>query len=147
MATIRKEIFTAARPADVWDALRDVGALHNRLVPGFVTDTRLEPGARIVTFGNGLVVREAIVTVDDDERRLVWSAAGGSLTHHNGSVQVFSDPDGETKVVWTADILPNEAASTIGAMMDQGMAVMKRTLDRLADEESQMKVADMQARA
>jgi len=77
MATIRKAIFTAARPDLVWDALRDVGALHTRLVPGFVTDTRLEPGARIVTFGNGLVVREAIVTVDAAERRVVWSASGG----------------------------------------------------------------------
>jgi uncharacterized membrane protein len=135
MATIRKEIFTAARPGDVWDALRDVGALHTRLVPGFVTDTRLEPGARIVTFGNGLVVHEAIVTVDNDERRLVWSASGGSLTHHNGSVQVFSNPDDATKVVWIADILPNEAAGAICAMMDQGMTVMKQTLDRLAEAE------------
>jgi carbon monoxide dehydrogenase subunit G len=135
MATIRKEIFTAARPGDVWDALRDVGALHTRLVPGFVTDTRLEPGARVVTFGNGLVVRETIVTIDDDERRLVWSASGGSLTHHNGSVQVFSDPTGATKVVWIADILPNEAAGAISAMMDHGMTVMRQTLDRLAEAE------------
>jgi hypothetical protein len=55
MAAIRKEILTAARPERVWDALRDVGALHTRLVPGFVVDTRLEPGARIVTFANGMV--------------------------------------------------------------------------------------------
>lgn len=133
MATIRKEIVTAARPDDVWDALRDVGALHTRLVPGFVTDTRLEPGARIVTFANGMVVREAIVTIDDDERRLVWSASGGTLTHHNGSAQVFAAPGGSTRVVWSADILPNEAATAIGAMMEQGMAAMKRTLDRLAE--------------
>jgi hypothetical protein len=131
MATIRREIRTAARPGDVWDAMRDVGALHTRLVPGFVTDTRLEPGARIVTFGNGMVVREAIVSIDDDERRLVWSASGGSLTHHNGSAQVFTAPDGAARVVWIADILPDEAAGAIGAMMDQGMAVMKQTLDRL----------------
>jgi carbon monoxide dehydrogenase subunit G len=147
MATIRKEISTAARPGDVWDALRDVGALHTRLVPGFVTGTRLEPGARIVTFGNGLVVREAIVTVDDDERRLVWSASGGSLTHHNGSAQVFPDQKGGSRVVWIADILPNEAASAISAMMEQGMSIMKQTLDRLAPEESQVKADDMQARA
>jgi carbon monoxide dehydrogenase subunit G len=132
MASIRKEIFTKARPDDVWDALRDIGALHTRLVPGFVTDTRLEPGARIVTFGNGMVVRELIVTVDDSERRVVWSAVGGSLTHHNGSAQVFSEANGLTKVVWTADLLPDEAAGAIGAMMEQGMAVMKQTLDRLA---------------
>jgi hypothetical protein len=116
--------------------MRDVGALHTRLVPGFVTDTRLEPGARIVTFGNGMVVREAIVTIDDAERRLVWSASGGTLTHHNGSVQVFATPDGAARVVWIADLLPDEAANAIGAMIDQGMAVMKQTLDRLAEKET-----------
>ena len=134
MASIRKEILTKARPADAWDALRDVGALHTRLVPGFVTDTRLESGARVVTFGNGMVVRELIVAIDDDQRRVVWSAIGGSMTHHNGSAQVFSDTDGPTKVVWIADVLPHEAAGAVGAMMEQGMAVMKRTLDRLAIE-------------
>jgi hypothetical protein len=134
MASIRKEIFTKARPADAWDALRDVGALHTRLVPGFVTDTRLEPGARVVTFGNGMMIRELIVAIDDDQRRVVWSAVGGSMTHHNGSAQVFSDWQGVTKVVWTADLLPHEAAGAVGTMMEQGIAVMKRTLDRLADE-------------
>lgn len=132
MASIRMEILTKARSDHVWDALRDIGALHTRLVPGFVTDTRLEPGARIVTFGNGMVVRELIVTVDDSERRVVWSAVGGSLTHHNGSAQVFADPNGLTKVVWIADLLPDEATSAISAMMTQGMAAMKQILDGLA---------------
>jgi uncharacterized protein YndB with AHSA1/START domain len=133
MATIRKEILTDARPELVWDALRDVGALHTRLVPGFVTDTRLEPGARIVTFGNGMVVREAIIAVDDAERRVVWSASGGTLTHHNGSAQVLPGEGGKTKVVWIADFLPDAAKDAIGAMMDAGMSVMKQTLDRLAE--------------
>lgn len=142
MASIRKEIVTKAQPDDAWDALRDVGALHTRLVPGFVTDTRLEPGARIVTFGNGRVVRELIVTIDDDERRVVWSVVGTSMTHHNGSTQVFSDAKGLTKVVWIADLLPDEAASAVGAMMEQGMAAMKQTLDRLADETTMAKTGD-----
>jgi hypothetical protein len=133
MASIREEISTKARAGDAWDALRDIGALHSRLVPGFVSDTRLEPGARIVTFGNGMVVRELIVTIDEAERRVVWSAVGGSLTHHNGSAQVRLNANGATTVVWIADFLPDEAAGTIGAMMKQGMAVMKQTLDRLAD--------------
>jgi hypothetical protein len=132
MATIKKVISTAA-PADAaWSALRDIGHLHTRLVPGFVTDTKLEPGARIVTFANGMVVREIIVTVDEDQRRVVWSAVGGSMTHHNGSAQVSSNTSGATTIVWIADFLPNEAAATMDTMMDQGMAVMKQTLDRLA---------------
>jgi carbon monoxide dehydrogenase subunit G len=147
MATIRREILTAAQPDDVWEALRDVGALHTRLVPGFVTDTRLEPGARVVTFGNGMVVREAIVTVDDDERRIVWSASGGSLTHHNASAQVFPDSRGAARVVWVADFLPDEAAGAIAAMIDRGMAVMKQTLDRLAEGASEVEAGDIPVHA
>jgi hypothetical protein len=115
----------------VWDAIRDIGALHTRLVPGFVTDTKLEPGARIVTFGNGMVVKEPIVAIDDRERRLVWGAIGGPLTHYNGAVQVFLEGESGSRVVWTADFLPNEAADQIAAMIDQGMAVMKKTLDAM----------------
>ena len=130
MASIRKEIVVAA-PADaVWAAVRDVGALHHRLVPGFVVDTRLEAGARIVTFGNGMVVRELIVDLDDDARRLVWSARGGRLTHHNASVQVFADGGERSRLVWIADLLPDAVAEDIRAMIEQAAAVMKRTLER-----------------
>jgi len=134
MASIREEISTKARAEDVWEALRDIGALHTRLVPGFVTNTRLEPGARVVTFGNGMEVREVMVTIDESQRRVVWSAAGGSLTHHNGSAQVLLNANAATTVVWIADFLPDAAASTVGAMMKQGIAVMKQTLDRLAEK-------------
>jgi hypothetical protein len=77
MASIRREVRIDARPETAWEALRDVGALHTRLVPGFVTDVRLEDGARVVTFGNGMVARELIVDVDDEARRLVWCVVGG----------------------------------------------------------------------
>lgn len=129
MASIRKEIVTSAEPLSVWDAIRDVGALHTRLVPGFVVDTRLEPGARVVTFANGMVIKEPIVAIDDDSRRLVWGAEGGSLKHYNASVQVFAEGAG-SRVVWIADFLPHEAAGVVGPMMEQGMAAMKQALDR-----------------
>lgn len=134
MPSLRKEISTNASPDDVWAAIRDIGALHTRLVPGFVIDTQLAPGERIVTFSNGMVVREPIVDIDDDARRLVWTASVPSLTHYNASAQVFANPDGGTTVVWVADLLPNEAAGAIGLMMDQGMIAMKTCLDGLAEK-------------
>jgi len=129
MASIRKEILLESSAENVWAAVRDVGALHHRLVPGFVVDTRLEEGARVVTFGNGMVVRELIVDLDDDARRLAWSARGGRLTHHNASVQVLADGARRCRLVWIADLLPNELAGEIRAMIDQAAAVMKKTLD------------------
>jgi hypothetical protein len=128
MASVRKEIVTSAKPQAVWDAIRDIGALHTRLVPGFVVDTRLEPGARIVTFANGMVIKEPIVTVDDEARRLVWAAESKAFTHYNASVQAFSEGTG-TRIVWIADFLPDETAPTVAAMMDQALATMKTTLD------------------
>ena len=130
MASIRKEIPLDARPEEVWDAVRDIGALHERLVPGFVVATRLEDGARTVTFDNGLVVRELIVDLDDDTHRLVWSARGGRLTHHNASAQVYAEGDGRSRLVWVADLLPDELASDIGAMMDRGAAAMRKALEK-----------------
>ena len=133
MASIRKEILINAPVAHVWDAARDVGALHTRLVPGFVVDCTLEEDARIVTFGNGAVVRELIVDLDDQSRRIAWSAVGGRLTHHNASLQVFADGEHKSRLVWTADLLPNSMAATIAGMIEQGAAVMKQTLERSAD--------------
>ena len=134
MGSIRRHIVTSASPDAVWDAIRDVGALHTRLVPGFVIDTKLEPGARIVTFGNGMVVKEPIVDIHDREKRLVWGAIGGPLTHYNGAVQVFPEGQFQSRVVWTADFLPNEAADQLRTMIEQGLAVMKKTLDRAPAE-------------
>jgi carbon monoxide dehydrogenase subunit G len=130
MASIRRQVPIEARPADVWDAVRDVGAVHKRLAPGFVVDTRLEDGARIVTFGNGFVVRELIVDVDDAVRRLVWAAVGGRLTHHNASMQVFAEGENRSRVVWIADLLPHELAGYVTGLIEQGLGVMKQTLDR-----------------
>jgi polyketide cyclase/dehydrase/lipid transport protein len=106
MATVRTSLDTAASPNDAWAVIRDIGALHTRLAPGFVADTRLERGARVVTFVNGTVIREPIVTIDDEARRLVWSAEGGRTTHYNASLQVSPRPGGGAIVVWTADSCP-----------------------------------------
>jgi carbon monoxide dehydrogenase subunit G len=130
MASIRREIPLDAPPARVWDALRDVGALHTRVVPGFVVDTRLEDGARIVTFGNGMVARELIVDVDDRDRRVVWAVVGGRFTHHNASVQIFDDGRGGSRLVWIADLLPDALAPDIRALIEQAAGVMKPTLER-----------------
>jgi hypothetical protein len=130
MASIRHEILVEARTEVVWDAIRDVGAVHERLAPGFVVDTLLEEGARVVTFGNGLVARELIVDVDDSARRLCWAVVGSPrLTHHNASLQVYADGTDRSRVVWIADLLPDAMAAAIRAMIEQGMAVMKKTLE------------------
>jgi len=132
MASIHKEIIIDADPANVWDALRDFGALHTRLVPGFVTDTRLDGDARIVTFGNGTVARELLVDCNDERRRLVYAIVSERIKQHSASAQVFPEGDHRTRFVWIADVLPHEFASYMEGQMELGLAAMQKKLGRLA---------------
>ena len=128
MATIRKEIEIHASPQRVWEALSDVGALHTRLAAGFVAETRMEGNERIVTFANGMVAREEIVAVDDAARRVVWAIVGQQLHHNNGAAQQFDHPKC-TRLVWTTDLLPDELAPNVDAMMTAGIAAIKKTIE------------------
>jgi Polyketide cyclase / dehydrase and lipid transport len=127
MATLRREIPVAAGAAPVWHALRDFGAVHTRVAPGFLTDLRMDRGDRIVTFFNGMVARERLVTVDDERCRLVYAVIEGRASHYNAAVEVFPDGDG-CRVVWTVDLLPDDLAPPIGAMMEQAAGAMKKAL-------------------
>lgn len=127
MASIRKEFSLPVSAERVWDALRDFGAVHTRLAPGFVTDTKLDGNARIVTFANGSVAREELVTMDDDARRLVYMIRSDRLTHHNASAEIVPDGPG-CRFVWTTDVLPSEIAPYISAQMDAGADAMRKAL-------------------
>jgi carbon monoxide dehydrogenase subunit G len=133
MASIHKEISLASPPEKVWDVVRDVGAVHTRFAPGFVTGTVMEkPDERIVTFANGFVAREVIVDLDEVRRRLAYSVRNERMTHHNASFQVVPEGAG-SRLVWIADVLPAEAAVTVGAMMEDGIGAAKRALDALVE--------------
>jgi carbon monoxide dehydrogenase subunit G len=129
MASVRKEILIDAPTDQIWDALRDVGALHTRLVPGFVTDTRMDGDARIVTFGNGMVAREEIVSVDETGRRVAWAVLHEPFRYYSAAARV--EPDGRgSRFIWTADFLPNELSERVESMMSTGIQVIKDTLDQ-----------------
>jgi carbon monoxide dehydrogenase subunit G len=130
MATIHKE-FEVPAPADaVWAALRDFGAVHERLATGFVTACTLEEGGavRLVTFANGLQVRERLVTLDDSARRVVYTASGGRATHHNAAAQVLPLDSGRCRFLWTTDLLPDAIAPAIEQMMEAGSRAMQARL-------------------
>ncbi len=132
MAHVHKEAVIDADPAAVWAALADWGALHVRLVPGFVVDTQLDGEDRLVTFFNGATVREVLIDRDEEHRRLAWTIVDGPYSHHNGVAQVLAEPDGRSRFVWIADLLPDEAAANTAEMMERGVAVAKQTLERAA---------------
>jgi hypothetical protein len=130
MATLRKQIDVPASPAAAWSAVREFGALHQRLVPGFVKDCVLEQegAVRLLTFGNGLQVRERLVTRDDAARRLAYTTEGGRATHYNAVVEVLEGTGGGSRLVWTVDLLPDSLAPAIDGMMAMGAQAMQGAL-------------------
>jgi len=130
MASICKNVPIEASADEVWDAVRDFGAVHRRLAPGFVLDARLEGAARIVTFANGTVARELLVDCDERQRRLVYAAVSERLKQHSASVQIVADGESRSRLIWTVDFLPDEIAPYLEAQMNQAALAMQKALGR-----------------
>ena len=126
MASIHKDVALNAPAADVWASVRDFGALHTRLVPGFVRDTKLDGDARIVSFANGTVAREVLVDCDDTRQRLVYAVKSERVAQHSAAVQVIANGEGRCRLVWIVDVLPNAIASYMSMQMDEAAKAMQR---------------------
>ena len=126
MASIHNDIPLPASVHDVWDAVRDFGALHQRLVPGFVTACTLDSDARIVTFANGSVAREELIDCNDARQRLVYAISNERLKHYSASVQVVADGETRCRLVWTIDMLPNELAPYVQGQTKEAVAAIHK---------------------
>jgi hypothetical protein len=140
MASIHKEIAVDAPAAHVWSAIRELGSVHTRLARGFVLDTRLEGDSRLVTFANGITVRERIIDLDDAARRLAYSVVEWHATHHHATFQVCADGERRSRIVWVADLLPHDLAPTVDAMMEGGCTAIKQTLEQTASDQTRVPV-------
>jgi hypothetical protein len=126
MASIHNDIPLNASARDVWDAVRDFGALHRRLVPGFVTACQLDGDARVVTFANGSVAREVLVDCNDERQRLVYAIDNERLKHYSASVQVIADGEATCRLLWTIDMLPNELADYVREQTRNAVVAMHK---------------------
>ena len=131
MATICKSTEIDAPAEAVWDVVADFGAVHRRFAPGFVTDVTLEPGARVVTFASGQVLRELFLGSDPQTMRLAYSVQNDLMSHHSASFQVFDLGGGRSRLTWTADLLPEAAAPIVDGMMTEGLRIAAQTLSQV----------------
>lgn len=133
MASIHLTIPIATPVADVWSAVADVGAVHERLARGFVVDTRLEGDTRVVRFDNGFVARELLVDVDGNARRIAYAVVESPLgmRHHHASMQVVADRGERSRLIWIADVAPDDVGAAVDQFMQLGAVAIQRTLDRV----------------
>src|SRR5262249_55123157 len=62
-------------------------------------------------------------------RRVAWAILDPPFEHYSGVAWVEPEVGG-ARFTWTADLLPNEMADQVDAMMNAGIQVIKKTLER-----------------
>ena len=132
MASIVREAVIEAPAARCWDAVRDFGALHERLARGFVTGlTMIGDREREITFFTGAVATELLIGIDEPSMRLAYTVTDGPLkaAHYNAAVQVIAVQAESCRFVWAIDVLPDELGPRVGQLMDAGLAAIVATLE------------------
>jgi hypothetical protein len=124
MASVIVESELACAPERAWALLADVDNPHKAFA-GVLTDARAEEGARVVTFANGMVVREIIVGVDPARRRVAYAVTDGRFSQHSSAMQIVGD-GGHCRFLWSSDFLPDEVAALVEGLMRQGAEAFAR---------------------
>jgi uncharacterized protein YndB with AHSA1/START domain len=137
MATVSAEILIDVPAQKVWEAIADVGAVHQRLLPGRVAQAEMDGDTRILTMPDGYQIRELILAIDHDIRRMAYTVVEGQrlpLTYHHASFQVFPEKQ-QARLVWLTDVLPHAMAGAVKARVERGIVELKEVLER--DEKAQ----------
>ena len=134
MATVRVETVLNV-PADIArEAVADVGAVPERLLPGRVLAVRIEGDTRVLTMPDGSEVRELILAADHGLRRLAYAVVGGQRmprTRHHATFEVAADGAG-SRLVWATDLLPDAMAGAVRARVERGIDEIRAVLEAAA---------------
>jgi hypothetical protein len=129
MASIHEQIEVEVTPDKAWAALREVGDAHKLFTP-VLADSELNGDTRTVRFTNGMVARERILDVDEDRRRVTYTALDvPGMTYHHASMEVRESAPGRCLFVWITDFLPRELTDSLQPLIDEGARALKRNLE------------------
>lgn len=130
MASVIREIIIEATPDTVWAAVGDFANGPLQMSPGVFVDCHLdEADVRTLTFADGTVASERLIARDDQARRIVWGWVGDErVEHDNTSMQVFTDGETRSRLVWIHDTLPAELTGWLATAMDQLAPVFQEAL-------------------
>ncbi|WP_321815228.1 MULTISPECIES: SRPBCC family protein [unclassified Paraburkholderia] len=130
MASLYRDVPLSIDAASAWATLRDSRNIA-QVFAGVLVDVKVEGDRRSVTFANGNVVQEHIVTVDDARMRVAYTVCGPNFEQHAASMQIVAnEAGGGCRLVWICDFLPDERRAAIEPLMDAGCAAAARNLVR-----------------
>jgi Polyketide cyclase / dehydrase and lipid transport len=129
MASIFTKQAVEVASEKAWASLRLVGQAHKLFAPVLV-EGHMNGDTRTVRFANGMVVRERILDVDDERRRVAYTVLDGpGMMYHHASMQVVDAGPGRCLFLWTTDFLPQEIGGDLEALIEQGTRALKANLE------------------
>ena len=129
MASIHHEVAVEVGVDKAWAALRRVGDAPVLFAPVLVGG-EIEGDVRTVRFANGMVVRERILAVDDERRRVAFTALDvPGMTYHHSSMQVVEVGNGRCRFIWITDFLPQEMDRNLMPLIEAGGKALKSNLE------------------
>lgn len=129
MASIREQVVVDVSAEKAWASVRRVGDAHKLFAPVLV-DAQLDGDTRTVRFANGMVAHERILDVDDERRRVSYTAIDvPGMTYHHASMQIAEQGPGRCLFVWITDFLPSEIAENLRPLIEQGAKALKANLE------------------
>jgi hypothetical protein len=129
MASIHHEVVVKMDTDEAWAALRQVGQAHRLFAPVLVGG-QLDGDIRTVSFANGMVVRERILDVDDQRKRVAYAVLDGpGLEFHHASMELLEEGPGRCRFRWITDFVPDNAAAALQPLIEQGSQALKKNLE------------------
>lgn len=132
MAFIRVEFDVEADCAAAWQVIGDWEAGPVGMAPGFVVSSEATGDVRVVTFADGFVARERLVSRDEGRCRIAYSLTGDAgPVHDNAVMEVVAAGPRRCRFLWSRDVLPDEAAGPLRAVMHEAAPIITSALERL----------------
>lgn len=130
MASVHIEFEIGADTEQVWRVIGDWVDGPVLMARGHVESSQAVGQDRVVTFADGFVARERLITRDDEARRIVYSLIGDTAPpeHDNAVMQIVPGGVGRCRFIWSRDVLPDAAAQPLREAMQQAVPIITRTL-------------------
>lgn len=128
MAVFEEAIHIDRKPTDVWKVVGDAHNISGWLP--FITESRLEGEYRHCVAGENGTLRERILVVDDESRRIEYTIleAPMPIEFIHAGLQVFPD-NGGSRVVWDTTVTPDEIAEMFSPIYQEGLENLRAQLE------------------
>ncbi|WP_296650071.1 SRPBCC family protein [Paraburkholderia sp.] len=127
MTSLFRELELETDAAHAWRALRDPGNAAHAFA-GVLTNCTFDGDTRTVTFANGAVIQERIVTIDETRMRIAYAVLSDQFEHHHASMQIVPDGPGHCRFLWQSDFLPEARREMVEPLVDAGCAAFARNV-------------------